>query len=56
MLEQGLKIRDLWASVLNRDPTSLSVDDDFVHMGGDLLSSIHLVTAARENGMTLQSQ
>lgn len=43
----------LWESVLGLDPGSVGVDAQFLRMGGDSIAAIRLVTAARNDGMSL---
>lgn len=50
-MEQTL--RDLWASVLNVDPISISADDSFFRHGGDSVGAMRLVAAARQKGVGL---
>ncbi|KAF2634689.1 acetyl-CoA synthetase-like protein [Massarina eburnea CBS 473.64] len=40
------KLRDLWALVLDIDPSEISSDSDFIRQGGDSLAAMQLVTAA----------
>lgn len=46
---------ELWALVLNRDPETIGPDDNFIHLGGDSVTSIKLVSAARDRGVGLTS-
>lgn len=47
-----LALRDVWAQVLDIEAKSISVDDSFLLIGGDSISAIRLVSAAREAGIT----
>ena len=40
----------LWASVLSVEPSSISVNDNFLRIGGDSIQAMRLVAAARNNG------
>ncbi|KAF2135672.1 uncharacterized protein K452DRAFT_260320 [Aplosporella prunicola CBS 121167] len=48
-------MRELWALVLNREPESIRQYDNFIQLGGDSITSIRLVSAARERGLALTS-
>ncbi|KAL7951327.1 hypothetical protein V8C42DRAFT_303750 [Trichoderma barbatum] len=48
-------LRDLWAFALNLDPESIRPDDHFIQLGGDSVTSIKLIAAARNRGITLTS-
>ncbi|KUI67513.1 Nonribosomal peptide synthetase 4 [Cytospora mali] len=51
----GLTMRELWAGVLNREEESIGPGDNFIHLGGDSVTSIRLVSAARKRGIHLTS-
>ncbi|KAK2591375.1 hypothetical protein QQS21_010935 [Conoideocrella luteorostrata] len=44
------QLQQLWAEVLNTEPTSISADDSFIKAGGDSIQAMRLVGAARERG------
>ncbi|KUI53322.1 Nonribosomal peptide synthetase 4 [Cytospora mali] len=50
-----LTMRELWADVLNREVESIGPGDNFIHLGGDSVTSIRLVSAARRRGIHLTS-
>ncbi|KAK2861311.1 NRPS [Arthroderma sp. PD_2] len=47
------KLQKLWSSVLNVDSGQISLDDSFFRLGGDSVSAMRLVTAARKAGIIL---
>ncbi|KAI1961398.1 hypothetical protein LOZ58_003252 [Ophidiomyces ophidiicola] len=47
------RLQKLWASVLNVDSYQIGVDDSFFRLGGDSISAMKLVTAARKFGIAL---
>ncbi|KAJ5496534.1 Nonribosomal peptide synthetase dtxS1 [Penicillium fimorum] len=47
------KLRNLWAQALNVDKGLIGVDDDFFQLGGDSMSALQLVGAARRVGSVL---
>jgi amino acid adenylation domain-containing protein/thioester reductase-like protein len=47
------RLQLLWAEVLNVPSKSIGRDDSFLEVGGDSIAAIHLVTAARDMGITL---
>jgi amino acid adenylation domain-containing protein len=47
------QLHQLWASVLPIDANSISVDDNFSRIGGDSISAMRLVAAARDQGLHL---
>ncbi|KAK3328127.1 hypothetical protein B0T19DRAFT_461502 [Cercophora scortea] len=51
--EMELALRNLWALILDREPESIGVDDSFLRLGGDSISAMRLVSAARQQGITL---
>lgn len=50
-----LILRELWALVLNIDIESIGPDDNFIQLGGDSVTSIRVISAARSQGITLTS-
>lgn len=48
-------MRDLWATILNIDPATISRDNSFLHIGGDSISAIHLSSLARKKGLELST-
>ncbi|KAJ4163461.1 hypothetical protein LMH87_005185 [Akanthomyces muscarius] len=48
-------MRDLWATILNVNPATISRDNSFLHIGGDSISAIHLSSLARKNGLELST-
>jgi amino acid adenylation domain-containing protein/non-ribosomal peptide synthase protein (TIGR01720 family) len=46
-------LRDLWATVLGKEPTSVGRDDSFFRLGGDSIGAMKLVAAARRAGFVL---
>ncbi|KAF2667089.1 nonribosomal siderophore peptide synthase Sid2 [Microthyrium microscopicum] len=46
-------MRVLWSTVLGVSPTTLNVDSNFFSMGGDSISAMKLVSAARSKGYLL---
>ncbi|KAK3685288.1 hypothetical protein B0T22DRAFT_465275 [Podospora appendiculata] len=51
--EMELLLRELWASVLDKEPESIGADDSFLRLGGDSIAAMRLVSAARQQGITL---
>ncbi|EME46921.1 non-ribosomal peptide synthetase-like protein [Dothistroma septosporum NZE10] len=51
--EKESSLRDLWASTLQIDPTSIGIDDSFLQVGGDSILAMRLVSVAREKGLSL---
>ncbi|KAM3513561.1 hypothetical protein MY11210_002756 [Beauveria gryllotalpidicola] len=47
------QIQSLWSSVLNISPDSIGRDDSFLRIGGDSISVMKLVEAARQQGVFL---
>ena len=47
------QLQDLWARVLNIDPSSVGLNDNFFWLGGNSVSAIGLVAAARTAGLLL---
>jgi len=50
-----LILRELWALVLNINPEAIGPDDNFIQLGGDSVTSIRLISAARNREITLTS-
>ncbi|KAL6851309.1 putative NRPS-like protein biosynthetic cluster [Amphichorda felina] len=50
-----LALRDLWALVLDRKSETIALDDNFIQLGGNSVTSIRLISAARSRGITLTS-
>jgi amino acid adenylation domain-containing protein len=48
------QLQSHWASALKLDPVSISVDDNFIRLGGDSLTAMRLVAACRASGISLQ--
>lgn len=48
-----LKLRGLWAEVLNLAPEQIGADDGFLQIGGDSITAIKLVTLARRELIAL---
>ena len=46
-------LRDLWAAILNIAPETVTASDNFFRLGGDSLTAMKLVGAARAQRMTL---
>ncbi|KAH6645129.1 hypothetical protein BKA67DRAFT_527339, partial [Truncatella angustata] len=51
--EAERQLQQLWASVLPIDANSISVTDNFSRIGGDSVSAMRLVAAARNRGLNL---
>lgn len=51
--EAERQLHQLWASVLPIDANSISVSDNFSRIGGDSISAMRLVAAARNRGLNL---
>jgi len=47
------QIRHLWAEILGIPADDIGVDDNFVHLGGDSISAMRLVSIARGRGLVL---
>lgn len=47
------KLQQLWSSALNVGSSKISLDDSFFRLGGDSVSAMRLVTAARKAGIIL---
>lgn len=45
------QLRRLWATILGLEESSIGIDDDFLHIGGDSIASMRLVGAARKQGL-----
>ncbi|KAI9902278.1 hypothetical protein N3K66_001630 [Trichothecium roseum] len=46
-------LADIWATVLNIDPASIGIEDNFFKLGGDSISAMRLVTLARKSDINL---
>ncbi|EPS26141.1 hypothetical protein PDE_01077 [Penicillium oxalicum 114-2] len=46
-------MKALWAKSLDVDPSSISVSDRFLHLGGNSIKAMKLVSAARDSGISL---
>lgn len=47
------RLRDMWASVLGLDAANISADHSFFRLGGDSISAVRLVAAARKDDLHL---
>lgn len=47
------RMRDLWASVLGKDATAISLEDTFLDLGGDSILAIKLASACRSAGIAI---
>ncbi|KAF5870150.1 putative hc-toxin synthetase protein [Botrytis fragariae] len=47
------KLRKIWAALLDTGEESIGVNDNFFHLGGDSISAIKMVAAARKNNLQL---
>ncbi|KAL4886894.1 putative nonribosomal peptide synthase [Aspergillus karnatakaensis] len=47
------RLRQLWAQVLGFEEDTISTAASFLRMGGDSIAAMHLVAAAREQGLSL---
>ena len=48
-----LEVSELWAAILGITASSIGADDSFLRLGGDSVSAMRLVTAARANGLAI---
>ncbi|KOC08512.1 hypothetical protein AFLA70_8g006431 [Aspergillus flavus AF70] len=46
-------LRDLWAKILQQDPSDFSEQDAFFEVGGDSITALDLATAAQAQGISL---
>lgn len=46
-------LQTLWASVLEVEPNSIDINDNFFRVGGDSITAMRLVEAARQQGLSL---
>lgn len=53
LTETEQRLRDAWARVLQLDPTSVRLQDNFFALGGDSLSAMRLVPVCRAHGLDL---
>ncbi len=51
--EAEIKLRDLWASVLNLPASDIGVQDNFLRIGGDSIAAIRLATDLGRKGVLL---
>ena len=51
--EAEFRLRDVWAAVLGISAEEIGKNTNFLQVGGDSISAIHLVTAARQRGIGL---
>ncbi|KAI0005257.1 hypothetical protein F4779DRAFT_50368 [Xylariaceae sp. FL0662B] len=52
--EMERRLQLLWADVLRRSPDTISIDDSFLQIGGDSITAMRLVAAAREQGLAIK--
>lgn len=52
-LEVERKMQRIWAGVLNIEPELIGLDDNFFWIGGDSISAMRVVAAARKDGFAL---
>lgn len=50
------RLQKLIAKILAKDPQTIGADDSFFRLGGDSISGIQLVAAARADGLTLTTE
>lgn len=50
------QVRDLWAEILANTADNISIDDNFVQLGGDSISAMRLVSLAQSRGVMLDSR
>jgi amino acid adenylation domain-containing protein len=48
-----MKLREIWAEILHMSAQDIGRNDSFLRLGGDSVSTIRLVTLARQNGIWL---
>nr|POF20699.1 nonribosomal peptide synthetase vlms [Quercus suber] len=51
--EVELRLRDVWARVLDLEQGTIGKNDSFLQIGGDSISAIQMVTVAHEAGLVL---
>ncbi|KAK8117198.1 uncharacterized protein PG998_005479 [Apiospora kogelbergensis] len=51
--DRQASMQSVWAAVLQLDKSAIGVNDNFFQLGGDSISAMRLVTAARSAGMNL---
>ncbi|KAK4073144.1 uncharacterized protein Triagg1_5424 [Trichoderma aggressivum f. europaeum] len=51
--ERERQMRNIWAQVLNLEPSTISVSDNFFEIGGDSLAAMKIVGLARKAGLRL---
>ncbi|CAG8028807.1 unnamed protein product [Penicillium nalgiovense] len=49
-------LQQVYADILQTQPTTIGMDDNFLRLGGDSVQAIRLVGAARKAGLTVQMQ
>jgi amino acid adenylation domain-containing protein len=50
--EMEKRMQALWATQLELDAQDIGLDDSFLHLGGDSIAAIYLVSTAREAGIS----
>ncbi|KAJ5116729.1 hypothetical protein N7456_001077 [Penicillium angulare] len=50
------KLQQVYADILQIQPTAIGMDDTFLRLGGDSVQAIRLIGAARKVGLTVQMQ
>ncbi|KAI3581769.1 hypothetical protein IWW34DRAFT_903772 [Fusarium oxysporum f. sp. albedinis] len=50
------RLQQLWAKVLNLEPSIIGRSDQFFHLGGNSMRAMQLVTLARKDGLSLSVQ
>ncbi|OAL47340.1 NRPS6, nonribosomal peptide synthase [Pyrenochaeta sp. DS3sAY3a] len=53
LIQHEQQLRQVWAQTLNLDPESIQLNDNFFAIGGDSLAAMRLVSACREQGLSL---
>lgn len=51
--DEEFKMQDLWGKVLNLSPSSMSVNDTFLGLGGDSIQAILMVSMAKNSGLSI---
>ncbi|KAL7934405.1 hypothetical protein V8C35DRAFT_327290 [Trichoderma chlorosporum] len=49
-----IRLQTIWANILNIPPETIGRNDSFLHIGGDSISAIELVSSARDAGIQLE--
>ncbi|QYS97871.1 hypothetical protein H0G86_005076 [Trichoderma simmonsii] len=52
--EMERSLRDIWAGLLNVNPSSIGIDDSFIRLGGDSIAAMKVVGEARKVGLNLE--